>query len=161
MAKSLLPSLWGDDTKGGDMFSALHREIDKVFSDFHSQDRWPFDALQPNNGKLAPRMNVSETEDTVEVSAELPGVEEGDIDVSLRDDLLTVKAEKKSETEKEEKDYRMVERTYGSYERALRLPCQVMGDKVDAKFKNGVLTVKLPKSPEVTAKTQKIAIKAG
>ena len=70
---------------------------------------------------MSPRVNVSETDERIEVTAELPGVEEKDIDISLTDDMLTIKAEKRSETEKTEKDYRMMERSYGTFERT-RLP---------------------------------------
>ncbi len=160
MTRSLLPKLWGDD-KSGDVFSKLHREIDRVFDDFHVRENWPFGTLATGNGKMAPRMDVSETDGALEVTAELPGVEEKDIDVSLADDVLTIKGEKKSETKTEEKDYRMVERTYGAFERSIRLPCQVKHDKIDAAFKNGVLTVKLPKSREAKEKVKKIAVKAG
>ena len=135
-------------------------EIDRVFDDFHVRENWPFSAMAGNNGKMAPRIDVSETDKTVEVTAELPGVEEADIDVSLKDDVLTIKGEKKSETKTEEKDYRMVERSYGAYERSVRLPCEVKDDKVDAKFKNGVLTITLPKSTDAEQKVKKIPVKA-
>ncbi len=159
MAQFPLPKPW-DDKNGGDLFSSLHQQIDKVFADFHNQEGWPFGALTANNGKMAPSVNMSETDKCVEVTAELPGVKEKDIDVSLTDTILSIKAEKKSETEKEEKDYSMVERRYGSYERSIQLPCDVKDDKVAASFKDGVLTIKLPKSPEAAAKTKKIALKA-
>ena len=110
---------------------------------------------------MAPLIDVTESDATIEVTAEIPGVDEKDIDVSLNDDVLTIKGEKKSETKTEEKDYRMVERAYGAFERSIRLPCQVKEDKIDAAFKNGVLTVKLPKSPEAKEKVKKIAVKAG
>ena len=160
MAESLLPKLWGDDKGPRDMFSNLHREIDRVFDDFTHGARWPLTGFGDGNGKMAPRINVAETDQEIEVTAEMPGVEEKEIDVSLTDDMLTIKAEKKSETEKTEKDYKLMERSYGSYERTMRLPCAVETKKVSADFKNGVLTIKLPKSPEVKAKTQKIAVKA-
>ncbi len=159
MAQNLLPKLWGDE-KGSDIFSALHKEIDRVFDDFHGRGSWPFTAIAGDNGKVTPRMDVKETDAALEVTAELPGVEEEDIDVSLTDEMLTVKGEKKSETEREEKDLRVVERSYGSFERSVRLPCAVKADEVDAQFKNGVLKITLPKSPEAAAKTKKIAVKA-
>ena len=105
-------------------------------------------------------MDIKETDGALEVTTELPGVQEADIDVSLTDEMLTVKGEKKSESEREEKDMRVVERSYGAFERSVRLPCAVKEDEVDAEFKNGVLKITLPKSPEATAKTKKIAVKA-
>ena len=161
MVQSLIPKLWDDDKNTGDVFSTLHREIDRVFDQFPGSRRRPFGNLMAGNGKLSPRVNLSETDKEIEVTAELPGVEEKEIDVNLTDDILTIKGEKKMEAEKSEGDYKMIERSYGSFERSMRLPCEVESEKVEATFKNGVLTVKLPKSPEAKAKTQKIAIKAG
>jgi HSP20 family protein len=159
MAHPLLPKLWGDDN-GRDVFSNLHREIDRVFEDFTGGNRWPFPAMTGENGKMTPSINVSETDSEIEITAEMPGVEEKEIDVSLTDDIVTIKAEKKSETEKSEKDYRLMERSYGMYERSLRLPCEVKVDKVQAAFKNGVLKITMPKSSETKAKTQKITVQA-
>jgi HSP20 family protein len=160
MARSLVPNLWGDKDKDNDLFSSLHREIDRVFDDFTRSEHWPFRALSTGNGKLTPRIDVSETDKKVEVTVELPGVDEKDIDISLSDDLLTIKGEKKSETEKTEKNYHLVERSYGSFERMTRLPCEVEADKVKAEFKSGVLKISLPKSPAAKAKSHKIAISA-
>lgn len=158
MAHSLLPKLWGHEKGAADPFTNLQREIDRVFDQFHRQDAWPFPVSGPGNGKLVPRINVSETETEIEVTAELPGVEDKEIDVSLTDDLLTIRGEKKTESEKQEKDYRLVERSYGAFERAMRLPCEVEADKIDATFKNGILTVKLPKSQAAKGKTQRISV---
>ena len=72
MAQSLLPKLWGDE-KGTDMFSALHKEIDRVFDDFHGNKSWPFAAMAGDNGKITPRMDVKETDGALEVTTELPG----------------------------------------------------------------------------------------
>lgn len=160
MAKSLVPDPWSDKDKGSDVFSSLHREIDRVFDDFTRSGHWPFRALSAGNGKLPLRIDVSETDKNVIVATELPGVDEKDVDISLSDDMLTIKGEKKSETEKTEKDYHLVERSFGSFERVTRLPCEVDADKVKAKFKNGVLTITLPKSPAAKAKARKIAITA-
>ena len=159
MAQSLIPKMWGED-KGGDVFSNLHRQIDRVFDDFTQGDRWPFPALSAGNGKLTPRVNVSETDKEIEITAELPGVEENQIDVNLVGDMLTIKAEKQTEEEKTEKDYHLVERSHGKFERTMRLPCEVEAKKVKATFKNGVLTVKLPKSAEIKSKTQKITVQS-
>jgi HSP20 family protein len=158
MARSLVPNPLGDKDKDKDIFSSLHREIDRVFDDFTHSEHWPFRAFSSGNGKLSPRIDIAETDKKVEVTVELPGVDEKDIDISLSDDMLTVKGEKKSETEKTEKDYHLVERSYGSFERMTRLPCEVDADKVKADFKQGVLKITLPKSPEAKSKARKIAI---
>lgn len=160
MPRSILPSLWNDDKKSADIFSSLRHEIDRVFDDFTHSDHWPFSSDKNSEGKLTPRLDVSESKKTIEVTAELPGVEEKDIDISLYDDFLTIKGEKKSETKKDGENYRLVERSSGSFERTMRLPCEVNAADVAASFKNGVLKLTLPKSPEAKAKTKKIPIKS-
>jgi HSP20 family protein len=156
MANPLLPKLWGTGAKGEDMFSNLHREIDRVFEDFTRGGHLPFAA---GNGKLTPRADLSETGKEFEMTVELPGVDEKDIDISLSGDMLTVKGEKKSEAEKKEKDFHVVERSYGMFERSIRLNCPIDEEKIDAVFDNGVLKVTLPKAPEAQRKSKKIAIK--
>jgi len=158
MVQSLIPKRSNEGK--GDFVSSLHREINRVFDDFADGEHWPFSSQMAGNGKLSPRVNVSETEKKVEVTAELPGVEEKDIDVNLTDDMLTIKAEKKSKTEKTEKDYYLAERSHGTFARTMRLPCAVSKKKVDARFKNGVLTVALPKSPKAKANKKKIKVKS-
>jgi len=95
-------------------------------------------------------MNVSETENEVRVTVELPGVTEQDIDVSLSDDVLTIRGEKKFEAERggEKENFHYVERSYGNFQRSLRLPFAVNSDDVKAAFQNGVLTVTVPKSAQ-------------
>lgn len=157
MARSLISEVLAD--RGSkDLFSSLHREVDRVFDDFTRGEHWPFRALSAGNGKLSPSIDVSETEKAIEVTAELPGVDEKDIDVSLSDDLLTIKGEKKAESEKKGKDYHVVERSYGAFERVTRLPCEVDAGKIEAEFKQGVLKIKLPKSPEAKTRSHKIKI---
>jgi len=159
-ARSLLPSLRHKDESGGSPFLALHHEIDRVFDDFRRSAPWP-GFLIPNGGaRFAPLMDVVETDKSIKIDAELPGMTEKDIDVSVVDNILTVKGEKKSETEKKEADYHMVERSYGAFTRSLALPFDVDASMVDAKFDKGVLKITLPKSQEAKAKTKKIKIKS-
>ena len=156
MANSLLPRLWSAGGKSEDLFSNLHREIDRVFDDFTQVAQLPWSA---GNGKMLPRMELSETEKEFRLTAELPGVQENDIDISLSADLLTIKAEKKSESERKEQEVHVSERSYGLFERSTRLPSAVDEDKIDATLKNGVLTVVLPKTAEEQAKSRKITVK--
>ncbi len=138
-----------------DPFRALQRRMDHLFDDFASDYRWPF-----TNGRGAPMpsIDVSETETEMTIEAEVPGVDEKDIDVTLSDNLLTIKGEKKQEKEEKKKDYHLSERTYGSFSRSMTLPFQADPDKIKAAFKDGVLKISLPKPPEVKAKVKKIAI---
>ena len=158
MANSIFPSLWGDKGKGENPLATLHREIDRVFDDVARGDHWPFRVLAGTNGKMMPRMDVSETEKEIEITADLPGVDESDVEIKLSNDMLTIKGEKKSEVEKSEKDFHLVERSYGLFERTTRLPCEVEADKVRAVFKQGVLKITLPKSHSAKANERKIEI---
>jgi len=110
-------------------------------------------------GALAPSIDVSENDKGIEVTAELPGVDEKDVEVTLADNLLTIKGEKKSEREEKEEGSYVSERSYGSFQRSFSLPYEVDAGKVEAKFDKGVLKISLPKSPELKKKTKKIAIK--
>jgi HSP20 family protein len=141
---------------GGDPFTALRREMDRVFENFGREFGWPSTEAQP--GVMAPSIDVSETETELKIEAELPGVDEKDVEVVVSDNMLTIKGEKKSETEEKKKDYHLIERSYGSFTRSLTLPFAVQPDQAKATFKKGVLTITLPKPPEVKAKARKIAI---
>lgn len=138
----------------------LQRDINRVFDDFWSRfDR----STGASNGLLSvtgPRTDVTETDEAVEVSVELPGMDEKDIDVSLSDDVLTIRGEKKAEREEKKKGYYLAERSYGSFYRSIPLPPGVDPEKAEAQFKKGVLTVSLPKTPEAQAKVRKIEVKA-
>lgn len=107
----------------------------------------------------SPRLDVSETDKGLEIVADLPGMDKKDISVSLEDNLLTIKGEKKEEKESKDKHYHTIERRSGSFYRAIRLPVEVEKDKVEAAFKDGVLTLRLPKSKEAKKKVAQIEIK--
>ncbi|WP_213290465.1 Hsp20/alpha crystallin family protein [Bradyrhizobium sp. sGM-13] len=133
-------------------FLALHREMNRLFDDaFRSFDIAPFSS----HAMGWPNVEVSETEKEVKVIAELPGLEEKDVNVELRDGMLTISGEKKSETE--DKERRFSERYYGRFERSVPVD-DVDQDNVGASFKNGVLTVTLPKLPTAQHKVKRIAI---
>jgi HSP20 family protein len=153
--KSLLPTIFGETDR--DPFRALQRQIDQVFSDF-SRDlsglSWP------RNGAMNLFVDVAETDKALEVSAEMPGVEEKDIKVTLAGDVLTIKGEKKSAKDEKGKDYRLSERSYGMYERSMALPFRADASKIEAKFEKGVLKVTVAKPPEAQAALQQIPVKA-
>jgi len=141
---------------------SLHREMNNLFDDFsRGFDIEPFGALRTTEGEFMPRIDICEDEKEIKVTAELPGMDQDDIDVSLSDNKLTIKGEKKEETEDKGRDYYRTERRYGSFYRELPLGEGINTDKVEADFKKGVLTVKLPKLPEVQESRRKIPVKSG
>ena len=158
--RSVLPSLLGQ-REGGDPLHSLQREIEHVFDDFHRGFHLPawIRSSENGGGALSPRIDVSETNGDIEVTAELPGVDEEDVDIELVDNTLTIGGEKKFEKEEKGKDFHLTERSYGSFKRSIRLPFDADASKATAKFENGVLTVVLPKPPEAKAKTRKIELK--
>jgi HSP20 family protein len=109
---------------------------------------------------LVPHMDVSETDDELRISAELPGVAEGDVEVMLHDDVLTIRGEKKFERADERENFHFVERSYGTFQRSLRIPWPVNPDEVQASFERGVLTVTLPKS-QPQEKSRRIEVRSG
>lgn len=134
---------------------ALRHRMDQLFDDFAGGTAWPF---ADGRDAVMPRVDVSETDKEITVEAELPGVEENELDLSLADDVLTIKGEKKQEREEKKESYQLTERSYGRFHRSMRLPFEPDPKKVKATFKAGVLTVTVPKPPEVKAKAKKIAI---
>jgi HSP20 family protein len=109
---------------------------------------------------FVPRVDVKEEDNRIVVSAELPGMDQKDIDVTVTNDSIRISGEKKHEEKEEEKGYYRHETSYGSFERIIDLPAEVDEDKVEAEFSKGVLTIRLPKSEEAQAKHKKIKIKS-
>ena len=105
-----------------------------------------------------PTMDVTETEKEIEITAELPGLEEKDVQINVADGVLTIRGEKKAEKEEKDKDYRLLERTYGSFSRTLELPAGVDPDTIKASIAKGVLTVTVPKP--APAEVKKVEVKA-
>jgi HSP20 family protein len=144
-------------------FLSLRQEMDRMFDDFARG--WPLAEGMTSNGVLSPKVDVSETEEGLEITAELPGVEEKDIDLDLADDVLTLKAEHAIEREDEEKEkgrrYHVVERAQGAFMRQFALPFEVDADKVKAKFKNGVLTVSVPRAASAEKPVRRIKVNGG
>ena len=138
----------------------LQRQMNQVFESFWGQADRPLAGFDWALGEQTPRSDVVETADGVEVTIELPGMEQKDVEVSLSGDTLTVKGEKKIEKQEEKKGFYVSERSYGSVYRTIPLPSGVDTEKADASFKNGVLTVKIPHSPEAKTKVKRIEVKA-
>jgi len=148
-----LPRLWpGQDL---DPFRAMRREMENVFRTF---DQKP---LSTGIGAGAPAISVAETNDAFEVTAELPGVDEKDIKVSLEDNQLVISGEKKAESIKEEKDWHVEERSYGSFYRSMLLPFEPEEGAVEAHFDKGVLHLQIKKAAKVVKTTKTISIKTG
>ena len=134
---------------------ALRQEMERVFDRFF-EPRWDeFEA----GGAWAPKLDVSETKDAYMVKAEIPGVDQKDLSVSLQNQILTIKGEKHKEKEEKDEKYHRVERSWGEFTRAIALPGAADTEKVNATFKEGVLTITLPKTP--AAKGTTIPVKAG
>lgn len=156
MARHFLPDVFGRGS-GTDVFSSLQREIDRVFQDYGRAGLPGLGDFGKN--AMAMKLNVAEHDGAVEVTAELPGCAAEDIDVQLKDGILTIKGEKKVEKDDKQKDYHVMERAYGMFERSVSLPAEVDASKVEAAFDKGVLKVTLPKLPAEKSRAQKIAVK--
>jgi HSP20 family protein len=148
----------------------LQREIDRLFEDF-GQGAWSFPFSRAMAGfepmwqagmswGAAPAVDVIEKEAAYEITAELPGIDEKNVELTVSGGMLSIKGEKKEEKEEKQEGYYLSERQYGSFQRSFALPENVEADKIDASFKNGILTVKLPKKAEAVQPEKKIAIKA-
>ncbi len=147
-------------TKRGDKdpFALLQQEINRTFDSFF--DHPLAGGASMREALSAPKLDVSETPSEVHVTAELPGMTENDIDVELTDNVLKIRGEKKDERETKDHQFHRVERSFGMFERAVPLPTNVKRDGVSATFKQGVLTVVLPKA-QPAASNQKIEVKGG
>jgi HSP20 family protein len=131
------------------VFGSLQREIDRLFEDF-----------TPGRGlaDVKAKMDLAETKDGLELTVELPGLEEKDVNVTVSDGLLTVSGEKKVESERKEQNYHFVERSYGSFSRSVALPSGVHADQIKASMNKGVLKVVVPTPAK--PEPQKIEVKA-
>lgn len=152
-----------------DPLSTLRREFDRLFDDFSAvSGQRPGGMLSAEpfwGGEFglaqAPAVDIVEHDKSYQVTAELPGMEEKDIDVKFADGVLTIKGEKKEESEEKQKDYYRSERRFGAFQRSFRVPDGIEPDKIEATVKNGVLTVLLPKSDDAQKREKKIEIKKG
>ncbi|MBX6423500.1 Hsp20/alpha crystallin family protein [Thermosulfurimonas sp. F29] len=133
----------------------LRREIDRIWDEFFGRVRFP---ERWEGFEWAPAVDVSETEDSVVVRADVPGLDPEDLEVNISGNLLTIRGEKKQEKEEKKENFYRVERVYGSFVRTVELPAEVEGDKAEATYKNGVLKIVLPKKAEARGKTIKIRV---
>jgi HSP20 family protein len=152
------PSLLRDDDR--DPFLSLHREVNRLFDDVFRGFGSGLPSLRGVSGFGAgwPSVEISDTDKEIKVTAEVPGLEEKDIEVLLNDGVLTLKGEKRSETEDKEKQFS--ECYYGRFERRIPLGTEVKEDQVEATFKNGILTVRLPKTEKAQSQVKRIAIRS-
>lgn len=163
--KDLIP--WGRDRNstpqktndGETAVATLQRDINRVFDDLWNRMERPFANGAGLMSVFGPSTDVAEAGEEVEVSVELPGMDESDIDISVSGDTLTIRGEKKAEREEKKSGYYLAERSYGVVYRTIPLPPGVDPDKASAEFKRGVLTVKLPKTAEAQARIKKIDVK--
>ncbi len=144
-----------------DPFQSFRTEMDRLFDSFLggvpslSSLRQGF----PSGQMMTPTMDVKENEKEIVVQADLPGLDEKDINLTIHNGLLSLRGEKKSEHTGERENYHVMERSYGSFQRSIRLPETIDEDKAEARFDKGVLTITLPKRPEAVSTQKKIQIK--
>ena len=162
---SLIP--WRDKTQVdaqtdtySDPFTSFRREVDRMFDDFF---RSAGHGLQPWNAgwqTMAPRIDISDADKELLITAEMPGLDEKDFEVTLAGDLLTIKGEKKTENENRNGNAYYVERRFGSFSRSVRLPFEAGDEQVEANYDRGVLTVRVPKPAEAQRHVRRIEVKA-
>lgn len=151
-------------------FDSLRQQVDHLFEDFTRSSlhlpfgRRVFDVEPFWRRELSlrgvPAVDIAEKEKSFEITAELPGLDEKDIEIKLSNGNLVIKGEKRESIEEKKKDYYLSERHYGSFERIFRLPKGIDAEKIDASFAKGVLTVSMPKSPEAIKPEKVIPVKA-
>ncbi len=134
----------------GASLNTIRRDMNEMFNDlFRGFGLAPFESSFGTEMRLfSPRVDVVETPEALKVSAELPGMDKDDVNVSLSRDTLTISGEKKSEQEEEGEDYYHMERSYGSFRRSVAVPCEIDDDAIEATFENGVLNIMLPKTDQ-------------
>jgi HSP20 family protein len=167
---NLVPWRWGsprsfDEDRSFASFrsemDSLHRSIDRLFADAWGGNFAPSLLSETwTKGRITPNLDVVDDDKGFRVSVELPGLTDKDVAVTVDDRTLTIRGEKKEEKEKKEKDVYRRERAYGSFRRTIELPGEVDAAKIEAKFKDGVLTIDLPKTKEAQERVKQIPVKA-
>jgi HSP20 family protein len=134
----------------------MREEMNRLFDSFFSG--LPERRKGLLESEWAPSIDVAETDEDIVVTAELPGVKQEEVDITIADDVLTLKGEKKEEKEVKEKNYHRIERSYGSFQRSISLPTGTKADKAKATYKDGILSVTIPKAEEAKPKQIKIDV---
>ncbi|MGQ9608670.1 MAG: Hsp20/alpha crystallin family protein [bacterium] len=142
----------------GRELATIRDEMNRLFDEFFSGFPFPERRRGLMEGEWAPTVDVAETDENIVVTAELPGVKQNDVEITVVDDVLTLKGEKKEEKEIKKENYHRIERSYGSFQRSITLPTGVQADKAKATYKDGVLTVTIPKVEEAKPKSIKINV---
>ncbi len=150
-----------------DFWQSMRSEMDRLFDRFSGFDLPSFGTLagiehfwpKPNGETLSLAVDVAEDDKSYTITADVPGIDEKDIDISVSEDVLTLKGEKHAEKEEKDKQHYFCERSYGVFKRSFALPSDVDTSKVDAKFAKGVLTITLPKNPKAAPSSRKIPVK--
>ena len=155
------PQRSGRDSAVSHPLMRFHNEIDQIFDQFYHGFplfplRWPQE--RSKGGVVFPQLNIVENKNAYTITVDVPGVEEKDIELTVQEGALTIRGEKQTEKEDQDNQYHRVERSYGSFQRVLSLPADAEEDKIDAKFKNGVLTITVAKNTTMTSSGRKIAI---
>lgn len=151
--KSMLPWKREKATAGREPLALFRREMDALFDNFFSEVGGQAQSLE----SFSPRIDLKESDKEIHLTAELPGIEEKDVEITLAGDTLTIRGEKTEEKEEKGEERYRVERSYGAFRRSFSLPCEVDADKATASYKKGILTVVLPKTAQAT-KSKKIAV---
>lgn len=150
----------------GDVFTSMRDEMDRMFERFeHGFPRWPLTLSRGNGGHgrqfIVPDLDVHDNGKQLMIEVDLPGIDEKDVSVTLANGMLTIKGERKAAHEESKDDYYLCERSYGAFERSLRLPDSIDEGKVGVRFDKGVLKVIAEKRPEALKAEKKIEIKKG
>jgi len=155
--KSNVPSMWSSG-----VFDDFRKEMDDLISGFFGNERrWPAPSKAWANlpaGVVNPAIDVTENDNEITLTAELPGLAEEDVDLTVREGMITLKGEKKHERDEEKDNVHVTERSYGSFQRSMPVPDRVDADQISAKFDKGVLKVVMPKKAEAKASARKIDI---
>ncbi|MEN8236568.1 MAG: Hsp20/alpha crystallin family protein [Pseudomonadota bacterium] len=158
--RSLIPFHSHRRIEEWDPFQQFERAFPPLYEDFRKGQLNPF-KWSAGTRFVGPRIDVSETDTELTVTAELPGMEENDVEISLINNTLTLRGEKKIDREEKKKDFHLVERASGSFARSFQIPFEVTAKQIDATFEKGVLTIAIPKPAGESQKTQKVPIKQG
>jgi HSP20 family protein len=137
---------------------SLHDTIDRMFDESFMRPMWPRFGLEAREAGHIP-LDIAEEESSVVVKASVPGIKPEELNVQLRDDVLSISGEVKEEKERKEENYHLREHRYGRFERSVTLPCPVLSDKAEAVFENGMLTLTLPKAAETQSKRISVKVK--